>query len=282
MDVTQRIWTLLWKVTGRVYDFRGYLQAIRRELTPEGYTIGMKANDTKTIHSAFIQFPGLLYELPSQLSPMRYLRSIGSGHPSAGGCKTGNQCGAPLFRPSLQHHDKATLLAGKLHAFLQRSYTKGRDLYDLLWYLSDPGWPQPNLVLLNNALAQTNWPGGVLSETNWREKVRMRLRQVNWSGIVEDVRPFVEPGFQPEFAVSDEFGAGVGRVEGLVGHLKDRRSVSDQNRVEERWSSAQSHKLVVIARLCGRIVSSARKYSGSSRGGCGSTARRSHPGHGHP
>jgi hypothetical protein len=49
--------------------------------------------------------------------------------------------------------------------------------------------------LLNNALAQTNWPGGELTEANWREWVRGRLRQVNWNGIVVDVSPFVEPGF---------------------------------------------------------------------------------------
>jgi hypothetical protein len=51
------------------------------------------------------------------------------------------------------------------------------------------------LVLLNHALAQTNWPGGELSDGNWRGWVRKRLRQVNWAGIGEDVRPFVEPGF---------------------------------------------------------------------------------------
>jgi len=45
--------------------------------------------------------------------------------------------------------DRAFLLAGKLHAILQRPYTKGRDVYDLLWYLSDPQWPPPNLTLLN-------------------------------------------------------------------------------------------------------------------------------------
>ncbi|MEA4906917.1 MAG: nucleotidyl transferase AbiEii/AbiGii toxin family protein [Anaerolineaceae bacterium] len=32
----------------------------------------------------------------------------------------------------LQHHDRTSLLAGKLHAILQREYTKGRDLYDLM------------------------------------------------------------------------------------------------------------------------------------------------------
>ena len=95
----------------------------------------------------------------------------------------------------LQHHDKASLLAGKLHAILQRSYTKGRDIYDLLWYLSDPAWPPPNLVLLNNALAQTGWQGGTLTEANWRELVRERLRLLDWNDIQADVRPFVEPGF---------------------------------------------------------------------------------------
>ena len=52
----------------------------------------------------------------------------------------------------IQHHDRASLLAGKLHAVLQRPYLKGRDVYDTLWYLSDPTWPAPNFTMLNNAL----------------------------------------------------------------------------------------------------------------------------------
>lgn len=78
---------------------------------------------------------------------------------------------------------------------MQRSYTKGRDIYDLLWYLSDSTWPQPNMILLNNALTQTNWAGGTLTEVNWKEQVSLRLEKLNWDGIVNDVRPFVEPGF---------------------------------------------------------------------------------------
>ena len=61
-----------------------------------------------------------------------------------------------------QHHDQASLLAAKLHAVLQRPYPKGRGLYDLLWYLSDLGWPQPNLVLLANALEQSGGGKGLL------------------------------------------------------------------------------------------------------------------------
>jgi DNA-binding helix-hairpin-helix protein with protein kinase domain len=105
----------------------------------------------------------------------------------------------------LHHHDKASLLSGKLHAILHRSYTKGRDIYDLLWYLSDPTWPAPNLILLNNALAQANWNGGLLTEENWKQQVWQRLQTLIWSGIVEDVRPFVEPSFNMNLLTLDNF-----------------------------------------------------------------------------
>ncbi len=97
----------------------------------------------------------------------------------------------------LHHHNRSSLLTGKLHAILQRPYLKGRDLYDLLWYLSDPQWPAPNLVLLNNALRQTNWTGGSLTERNWRKVVRDRLRAEAWGEAVADVRPFLDPSADP-------------------------------------------------------------------------------------
>ena len=87
------------------------------------------------------------------------------------------------------------MLAGKLHAVLQRSYTKGRDIYDLLWYLSDPAWPQPNMELLNNALAQSRWMGGVLTQHNWRSVVSKHIKRLNWDAVANDVHPFVEQGF---------------------------------------------------------------------------------------
>jgi hypothetical protein len=178
------------------YDFRSYLQAIRSELTPEGYLVELKVNDRKTVHSAFVRFPGLLFELglSAQRNEALAIKLEVDTHPPAGaGLET------TLVRRyvmlQLQHHDRASLLAGKLHAILQRPYAKGRDLYDLLWYLSDPDWPPPNLVLLNNALAQSGWQGAPLTETGWRGQVRQRLQRLDWNAIQADVRPFVEPGF---------------------------------------------------------------------------------------
>ena len=178
------------------YNFRGYLQTIRSELTPEGYPVEFKVSDQKIVHSAFVRFPGLLYELglSGQRSEVLAVKLEVDTNPP-GGADLATTVVRRFMVLQLQHHDQASLLAGKLHAILQRSYTKGRDLYDLLWYLSDPAWPQPNLILLNNALIQTGWQGDVLTEANWREQVRQCLSRLDWQHIQADVRPFVEPGF---------------------------------------------------------------------------------------
>ncbi|RMH79460.1 MAG: nucleotidyl transferase AbiEii/AbiGii toxin family protein [Calditrichaeota bacterium] len=181
------------------YDFRGYLRAIQSELAAEGYVIEMKINDRKIVNSAFVRFPGLLYELglsPHRREVFSVKIEVDTNPPAGAGLTT--TVVRRYVTLQLQHHDRASLLAGKLHAILQRSYLKGRDLYDLLWYLSDPNWPEPNLILLNNALRQTGWTGECLTEDNWRTVVRQRLEEMEWKRVVEDVRPFLDQGANPD------------------------------------------------------------------------------------
>ena len=186
------------------YDFRAYLRDIRAELTAEGYAVELRVNDQKTVHSAFVRFAGLLYELG--LSPHRNevfsVKIEVDTNPPAGAVLTTTIVRRHVVL-QLQHHDRASLLSGKLHAILQRRYVKGRDLYDLLWYLSDPGWPAPNLALLNNALQQTGWTGGVLREDTWRPAVRNLLQTVAWDQAVSDVRPFLETGANPHLLTQE-------------------------------------------------------------------------------
>ncbi len=176
------------------YDFRAYLRAIRSELAAEGYAVELRVNDQKVVHSAFVRFRGLLYELG--LSPHRdqvlAVKIEVDTNPPAGAVLMTTVVRRHVTL-QLQHHDRASLLAGKLHAILQRSYLKGRDIYDLLWYLSDPNWPSPNLILLNNALQQTGWAGAPVTEQSWRVVVRDRLQDLAWDQVVADVRPFLEP-----------------------------------------------------------------------------------------
>jgi hypothetical protein len=175
------------------YDFRAYLQAIRRDLEAQGYVVALKVSDQKTVQHAFVRFPGLLFDLG--LSPhvdevLAVKVEVDTRPPAGAGLETTLVRRHVLLH--LQHHDQASLLAGKLHAVLQRPYLKGRDLYDLVWYLSSPDWPSPNLTLLNNALAQTGWVGPQLTPHNWRSRLRAHLQDISWAQALADVGPFLQ------------------------------------------------------------------------------------------
>ncbi len=184
---------------GRGYDFQAYLTAVRRNFVKEGYTVEIKSSDRKIVHSAFVRFPGLLYELG--LSPHRdrvlaVKIEIDTNPPAGAGLATTIVRRHVILH--LQHHDKASLLAGKLHAVLARQFIKGRDIYDLFWYLSDPSWPAPNLDLLRDALRQSGWQTELPESNTWRGMVRQRIETFDWSQVLRDVQPFLETQEQAE------------------------------------------------------------------------------------
>ena len=166
------------------------MKEIQSVFTAEGYNVQIKLNDQKTVHSAFVRFYGLLYELnlSSQANEALSVKIEVDTHPPEG---AGLEIDLvrryiPL---RLQHHDRPSLLSGKLHAVLQRDYAKGRDLYDLMWYLSDPDWPEPNLVLLGNALIQTHWAGPIPEQNNWRGLIYERLKSLDWKTALARCSP---------------------------------------------------------------------------------------------
>ena len=181
------------------YDLRAYLERIRKVFTSEAYRVELKVNDRDAVHSAFVKFAGLLHELglSHRRNEVISVKIEVDTRPPPGAALSTTVVRRHVTL-NLQHHDRASLLAGKLHAVLQRPYAKGRDFYDLLWYLSDSDWPSPNLVLLNNSLKQTGWPGGLLDEHTWRLAIVNRLRNLDWGRIVADVDPFLDPAVDRE------------------------------------------------------------------------------------
>ena len=175
------------------YRLSGWLQTIRRELAAEHYRIDLRLRDSRTVHSALVRFPGLLYEIglsPHAAEVLAIKIEVDTRPPAGAAIATSLVRRHETLR--LFHHDRASLLAGKLHAVLQRSYTKGRDLYDLIWYLSDPDWPPPNFVLLNAALKQTDWRGPEMTAHTWRRSLAERMDAMDWDRAVTDLRPFLE------------------------------------------------------------------------------------------
>ena len=175
------------------YDLAAFLKAIRTTLAREDYRVELRLRAHRTVHSGWVRFPGLLHELslsPHATEVLAVKVEVDTNPPQ--GAATAVRLVRRHVTLRLFHHDEATLLAGKLHAVLQRSYTKGRDLYDLVWYLSDPRWPPPNLAMLNAALEQSGWRGAAMTPASWRQAVGSRLDALDWQGAAEDVRSFLE------------------------------------------------------------------------------------------
>jgi len=85
-----------------------------------------------------------------------------------------------------------SLFAGKLHAVLSRKYTKGRDFFDIGWYLSKWKDLSPNIPLLKNALLQVGWKKDFPNQENWREYLYEVVKNVDWKRVRQDVENFLE------------------------------------------------------------------------------------------
>lgn len=173
--------------------FKSALKSVKQALIHEGYTVDVTIKEDRVVASSFIRFPGLPCELGLTPDPRRSLSikvELDTNPPVGAGWET------TLIRRhltlNLYHHDKASLLAGKIHALLSRPWTKGRDLFDLAWYLTEPEWPSPNLELLNAALAQSTPGLPLLADTDWKNLLLEKLAAINWNQAREDVLPFLE------------------------------------------------------------------------------------------
>jgi predicted nucleotidyltransferase component of viral defense system len=179
--------------SGPVRAFADLIASVCGSFEHETYAVETKITEKRTVWSAFIRFPGLFHEFG--LSPRRTevfsVKIEVDSHPPSGGM-TETTVVRRYVMLHLLHYNKSSLLSGKLHAILARSYVKGRDLYDLFWYLSDPSWPDPNIQFLQEALHQTGWKGPRITPANWARITAKRLQKVKWAQAVEDTRPFIE------------------------------------------------------------------------------------------
>ena len=178
---------------GDGYSFDRLLDRVESDLVKAGFDVTVHPHKGEPIHSAFIRLPGLLYD--AGLSPHRTEKlsvkiEIDTNPPE--GATTLATLINRYFLLALLHYDLPSLMAGKLHALLSRPYTKGRDIYDLLWYLTRPDHIEPNIPLLRNALSQTGWNGPQVTAENWREIIANKIVGLDFTRIADDVSPFLE------------------------------------------------------------------------------------------
>lgn len=187
------------------FDFPQLAAKVKRQLEREGYVVTASLWQHGTVERASFGLVGLLMAAgisPHEEASLKILLEVDTNPPA----------GATLavtvvdrFGPlRLQHHDLPSLFAGKLAAVIARPYTKGRDLYDLMWYLTREPKVEPNHVLLANALQRTA-PRVALASADWRELLRRRPETVDWVDARRDVERFLEQPRDLELIEADTF-----------------------------------------------------------------------------
>jgi len=175
----------------RGYKFGKLCLDLQRSLAKYGFDIDVRKNDQKTVQSIDIKFKNLLYAfgLSSIRSHKLFIRLEIDTNPPKGG-KTQISVINRTFIFTVTHFDLASLYALKLHACFYRKYTKGRDFYDLIWYLGKK--LEPNFFLLNNAVKQTQGKNPRINAVNFKDFLTDKLAGVNFPRIRKDVEHFLE------------------------------------------------------------------------------------------
>jgi len=175
------------------YSFSDLIVKIKQELTLAGYDVSISYNDKKTVQHAFVKFEKLMHE--GGISP--YSNKIFSikiefdtNPPKGARFKT--DVVNKYFPISFLSHDIPSLFAGKCHALLSRKYAKGRDFFDLGWYLSRWSDITPNISFLRNALRQTGFDQDAPLKNNWRDYIYNVIDKANWKTVHQDVVNFLE------------------------------------------------------------------------------------------
>ena len=175
------------------YSFSRMLARMKEDLLSAGYDLSVTYNDEKTVNHAFFRFGDLLYE--AGISPLKSRKlsiklEIDTNPPQGAGLET--RIINKYFPLSFLAYDLESLFAGKLHAVLSREYVKGRDYFDLGWYLSKWKDLNPNLKLLANALRQTKFKDTAPAKDTWRQAIFKAVHRTDWDMVKKDVENFLE------------------------------------------------------------------------------------------
>lgn len=194
--------------SNRAFALKPYLDKVAKELESVGVALEVKdkSKADSTIKKGFLKNDSLV-----RLLELRYAGRKGTlGTPAKTLIKleidTNPPAGASYrtqsllfpYPASIRSFDRESSFSGKMHALLCRTYVKGRDWFDLVWYASVRA--KINHALLTAAIDQQGQWAGTHQQTDddWvREKLREVIVHMDWDAAREDVRRFVYASDRP-------------------------------------------------------------------------------------
>ncbi|MDJ0766233.1 MAG: nucleotidyl transferase AbiEii/AbiGii toxin family protein [Myxococcota bacterium] len=169
-----------------------WLKKTKQDLLLAGFDCSIRLNTQKTVNTSWIRIPGLLAQagLSDKKEHNLSIKLEIDTCPPAG-AKIRRTVITRHMTIALMHYGLTSLMAGKVHALITRPYAKGRDWYDLIWYLSRRPPIEPKIDLLQNALDQTQGSGRY-EAADWRHHIRDKLSELKIASLSQDVSPFLE------------------------------------------------------------------------------------------
>jgi predicted nucleotidyltransferase component of viral defense system len=173
------------------YNFDELVSKVAKELQLNNLIVDVKMKQTiGAVKSCFFRFPGLLYNLGfSPLKDQKLAIKFEVDENPPANFATELTMLTDRFTIAINHFDKASLFAGKLHAILSRQYTKGRDYFDLIWFISSG--IKPNIRFLESALEQTNNKKYKLSLAAIKERLCDKILETDFKAVIKDLKPFI-------------------------------------------------------------------------------------------
>ncbi|MCY3763731.1 MAG: nucleotidyl transferase AbiEii/AbiGii toxin family protein [Gemmatimonadetes bacterium] len=208
------------------FVWQPYLERVQRDCAGEGieFEIRDRSAAASAVRKAYLKTdsvgkvltPGLPYRRHTRRK-IRVKLEIDTNPPEGSGFETG-YLSFPALAP-LTVQSLSSGFATKAHALLCRTYTKGRDWYDLTWYAGRR--IEPDFQLLANALSQQGpWKNERLEVTvPWfLGALREKIRTIDWAVARGDVQRFLPTSEQEGLQLwSEEFFLyQVDRMEGYL------------------------------------------------------------------
>lgn len=174
------------------YDPEKWMSKTKRDLQLAGLDAAVALNDRKTVHVAWIKIGEVLKGVGlAGMARQKLSIKLEIDTRPPRGAQTRNQVIERHRMFVIRCYDLPSLMAGKMHALITRQHSKGRDWYDFIWYRAHRPQPKPNLVLLQNALDQTEGVG-VFDSGKWEDYVRDKINKLDINKVRGDVQPFLE------------------------------------------------------------------------------------------
>lgn len=189
------------RVSARAVSLAQIHSSVLRDLARRGFEVDGKVQDEKVVQKAWVRVGGL----PGRVGlsyPANQKLSIKieiDTRPPDRGVREMHFVSRMDIDFHVLKHDLATLFAGKLLALFHRPYERGRDYYDLLWFLGRR--IEGNVAYLNAGMAQSfdsaqdKAGKGDAPFKTWREALRAvapKAEKVDGARLAEDLERFLE------------------------------------------------------------------------------------------